>query len=63
MAKKGVAVPVQKLVNALLIPDPVNLKDPEGNQLPPPGFGMKADPFAKKKKSKKKKRSKKWLLY
>ncbi|CAD8158190.1 unnamed protein product [Paramecium pentaurelia] len=59
LAKKGVAVPVQKLVNALLIPDPINLKDPEGNSLPPPGFGMKVDPFAKKKKSKKKKRSKK----
>ena len=52
---------MNKLVKAMLVPEPHNDQDKEGKNLPPPGFGMLVDPFEKKKKKKapRKKRSKK----
>lgn len=52
LAKHNIDVPVRKLVNALMMPDPINIEDLTGINIPQPGFGILSDPFAKKKKKK-----------
>jgi hypothetical protein len=54
MAKHKLNIPVQKLMNALLVPDPYSAIDPQGKEIPIPGFNIPENPDEKKKKKKKK---------